>query len=101
MESKENTSIAWITGATSGIGKACAIKFAKAGWDLIITGRRLERLIDLQKDLQNNYSVNIIPLSFDVRNAKEVETALGNLPAPTILINNAQYFLDILNNIFG
>jgi serine 3-dehydrogenase len=89
MESKENASIAWITGATSGIGKACAIKFAKAGWDLIITGRRLERLIDLQKELQNNYSVNIIPLSFDVRNAKEVETALGNLPAPTILINNA------------
>ena len=70
--------IALITGATSGIGKACAIKFAQNNYDIIITGRRKERLEDLEKELRV-FGADVLSLNFDVRNNQEVEQYLGNL----------------------
>lgn len=82
-----------ITGATSGIGEASAIKFAEAACRLIITGRRKERLDELTEHLVEEYNVEVLPLCFDVREKKDVQKYLGNLPAEwnnvDILINNA------------
>lgn len=82
-----------ITGATSGIGEASAIKFAEAACRLIITGRRKDRLDELAEHLVQEYGVEVLPLCFDVREKKEVQKKLGNLPAEwnkvDILINNA------------
>lgn len=85
--------IVLITGATSGIGEACAYKFAAAGCKLIITGRRKERLASLEKTLKENFSAQVLSLCFDVRDRAETLRLLGNLPpefsAVDILINNA------------
>lgn len=85
--------IVFITGATSGIGKACAEKFASAGDNIIITGRRKERLTELKNSLQKNFSIKVLDLVFDVQNRDEVFTTINNLPgewrAIDILINNA------------
>jgi len=85
--------IVLITGATSGIGKACAEKFAAAGNNLIITGRRKERLDFLQKELENNFGIKVLSLCFDVQNKEAVFATLSNLPEHwkkiSILINNA------------
>ncbi len=82
-----------ITGATSGIGEACAIKFAKANCNLIITGRRKERLQKLMASLKKEYKINVIIGCFDVQNKKNVFDAFANLPADwkkiDVLINNA------------
>lgn len=82
-----------ITGATSGIGEASAIKFAEAACRLIITGRRKDRLDELTEHLVEEYNVEVLPLCFDVREKKDVQKYLGNLPAEwnnvDILINNA------------
>jgi 3-hydroxy acid dehydrogenase / malonic semialdehyde reductase len=82
-----------ITGATSGFGKATAIRFAKNGYNIIITGRRLERLNELEKELLSSGSIKVLPLNFDVRNRDEVESVIRNLPAEwkaiDILVNNA------------
>jgi len=81
-----------ITGATAGFGRATAVKFARHGFNLILTGRRKERLSELEKDLIP-YNINVLTLNFDVRNKREVETAIKNLPGEwkniDILINNA------------
>jgi NADP-dependent 3-hydroxy acid dehydrogenase YdfG len=81
-----------ITGATAGFGRAIAVKFARHGYNLIITGRRKERLSELEKELIP-YKINILTLNFDVRNRAEVEAALKNLPGDwkniDILVNNA------------
>ncbi len=82
-----------ITGATSGIGEAIAIKFAEASDRLIITGRRKERLDDLAGHLKSSFGVEVLPLCFDVRVKSDVEKQLGTLPDAwakvDILINNA------------
>lgn len=82
---------ALITGATSGIGRATAIEFAKHDINLILCGRRQERLDELQRELGNK--VNIHTLNFDVRNKKDTFDAIGALPSDfqriDILINNA------------
>jgi 3-hydroxy acid dehydrogenase/malonic semialdehyde reductase len=79
-----------VTGATSGFGEATAEKFAKAGYKVIITGRRAERLDALKAKLSD---CDILPLCFDVRNKKEVFDAIASLPAAykniDILVNNA------------
>ena len=82
-----------ITGATSGFGEACAYKFAQNGFNLIVTGRRNERLVVLKEKLEKEYSVNCYTACFDVQNKTEVQDAVNDLPAEwkpiDILINNA------------
>jgi len=85
--------IVLITGATSGIGEACAEKFAAAGDNLIITGRRAERLEELKSRLQKTHPVKILTASFDVQDRKAVESFIAGLSEEwqqiDILINNA------------
>lgn len=87
------SSIVFITGATSGFGKAMAIKYASHGYDLIITGRRKERLLSLQKEISSKYNVAVFPLNFDIQNKKEVLDSINSLSEKwkkiSILINNA------------
>jgi hypothetical protein len=82
-----------ITGATSGIGEATAIKFAEASDRIIITGRRQERLDRLSARLSGNSGAEVLSLCFDVRVKSEVESHLGSLPEEwkqiDILVNNA------------
>ena len=81
-----------ITGATAGFGRAIAVKFAQNGYNVIITGRRKERLDEIEKELAN-FKVKILSLNFDVRNKSEVESVIQKLPAEwkdvDILVNNA------------
>jgi 3-hydroxy acid dehydrogenase / malonic semialdehyde reductase len=81
-----------ITGATSGIGRSAARIFAANGYDLIITGRREDRLLELKKELEK-HKVTVTTLCFDIRKNEEVTKALHSLPSDKknidILINNA------------
>lgn len=83
--------IALITGATSGIGKAVAESFANEGIDLILCGRRQERLNELQNQLHDK--VKVLTLNFDVREREAVLQAIESLPAEwqnmDILVNSA------------
>jgi NADP-dependent 3-hydroxy acid dehydrogenase YdfG len=83
--------IALITGATSGIGKATAIKLAENGYNLILCGRRIKKLEELEKRLSKN--VKIHSLVFDVRDKMAVEKQINSLPIEwgkiDILVNNA------------
>jgi NADP-dependent 3-hydroxy acid dehydrogenase YdfG len=85
--------IVLITGATSGFGKASAEKFASNNYDLIITGRRKDRLDEVSKSLSSKYNVKILSLEFDVQNRTAVFNAMENIPDEwkkiNILINNA------------
>jgi len=87
------TKIALITGATAGIGEACANVFAREGYNLILTGRRLDRLEKLAAHLNNKYNVEVAVSSFDVRNREQVIENLEGLPAKwkkvNVLVNNA------------
>lgn len=82
--------IALITGATSGIGEACAHKFAASGYDLVLTGRNQQKLQALKDDLKE---AEVVTLAFDVRDRKAVEVALGSLEGRwrdiDVLVNNA------------
>ena len=85
--------IVLITGATSGIGEACARKYAADGDRLILTGRRADRLNALKIELEKDFSTEILTLIFDVQDKKAVDKNLGTLPAEwqkiDLLINNA------------
>jgi len=89
----QENKIVLITGATSGIGLACAEIFAKNGYHLIITGRRNDRLLKISENLMSEYKIEVLALNFDVRNRNETQKALGNLPEKwkkiDVLINNA------------
>ena len=83
--------IIFITGATSGFGRAAARRFAAAGWSLILTGRRVERLQALKEELGTQVPVHIAAL--DVRDAEAVQAVVAALPAAfrpvRVLLNNA------------
>ena len=82
-----------ITGATSGIGKATATLFAKRGYDIIITGRREERLSELRQRLKKKYVIKVKTLTFDIRDKSAVKAAYNSLDKDwkqiDILVNNA------------
>ena len=96
--------IVLITGATSGIGEACARVFAREGFDLILTGRRLDRLEKLAGSLNAGFDVQVAVCSFDVRHRDSVVKSLNDLPENwkkvNVLINNAglSQGLDPLHN---
>ncbi len=83
--------IALITGASSGIGKATAIKLAQQGYNLVLCGRRKEKLYELQNSLSQ--LVEVRTLLFDVRNKEEVAKQIGSLSSEwqniDVLINSA------------
>jgi len=87
-----------ITGATSGFGKACAIKFAQNGWKLILTGRREDRLAKLYDEL--SMKTLVYTLSMDVRNRRDVFDKFQSIPddfaAIDVLVNNAGLALGLL-----
>lgn len=81
-----------VSGATSGIGKAAAQRFSSEGYNLIITGRRKDRLDNVEKELKSS-GVSVVSLCFDIRNRQEVISSIDSL-APEwkkidILVNNA------------
>ncbi|MFT3981892.1 MAG: SDR family NAD(P)-dependent oxidoreductase [Ferruginibacter sp.] len=83
----------FITGATAGFGKACAEKFAKEKYDLVITGRRKEKLEEVAAGLRATHGIKVTTLCFDVQDKKAVFEAAEQLKAAQqpvdILINNA------------
>ena len=83
-----------ITGASSGIGKSIAYLFAAHGWNLILTGRREDRLEEIRTDLSNRYNTHIQCLTFDVRDAMATQQALASIDQTQfthidVLVNNA------------
>ncbi|MCX8019816.1 MAG: SDR family NAD(P)-dependent oxidoreductase [Chitinophagaceae bacterium] len=85
--------VVFISGATSGFGKACAQRFAAAGYQLILNGRRTDRLNQLASTLKTDFGVESLLLPFDVRNKAEVWQHISALPESwkkiDVLINNA------------
>ena len=85
--------IVLITGATSGIGQATAVLLARNGFDLIITGRREERLNRLKNELEQEFQVKVKTLNFDIRNREDVNRTMESLDPEwkkiNILVNNA------------
>jgi NADP-dependent 3-hydroxy acid dehydrogenase YdfG len=85
--------IVLITGATSGFGKAAAEKFAAHGYDLILNGRRVDRLQELCATLANKYNIAALCLPFDVREQEAVISSIASLPEEwkkiDVLVNNA------------
>ena len=84
--------IVMVTGATSGIGEACARKFARGGYNVIITGRRKEKLDTLRRELEN-MGAEVLAMEFDVRvrasARKAVDFLKGKWANINVLINNA------------
>lgn len=82
-----------ITGATAGFGKATAELFAQEGWNLILTGRRADRLSELKSALESHFDIQVLTLAFDVRQNEEVVAAINSIPkewqAIDVLLNNA------------
>ncbi|MEM1220356.1 MAG: SDR family NAD(P)-dependent oxidoreductase, partial [Bacteroidota bacterium] len=83
-----------ITGATSGIGRASAFEFAQKGYQLVLTGRRADRLESLKGELQASYGIGVTLLQFDVRDQEACQTAFDQL-------NDLQIEIDILVNNAG
>lgn len=85
--------IVFITGASSGIGAACARKFAKEGYILLLNARSVDKLQALKTELENAYGTDVQILPFDVRDREAAAKALTTLPesyqAIDILVNNA------------
>ena len=85
--------IVFITGASSGIGKAAAFAFAKEGADLILAARRIERIDELEKELRGKYKIDVLSIQLDVRKKGDVKKAVASFKGKwrkiDILLNNA------------
>jgi serine 3-dehydrogenase len=85
--------IVLITGASAGIGKACAEAFAKEGASLILTARRIAKLNKISASLKKKYGIKVFTTQLDVRNKDAVKSMVSSLPGEwkkiDILINNA------------
>lgn len=85
--------IAYITGATAGIGEACAWKFASQNWDIVIAGRRKERLEKLKSEIISKHQVKVLTQDFDVRDLSAVQENIKSLDENwskvDVLVNNA------------
>jgi len=84
--------LALVTGATSGIGEATTKRLAQEGFDLIITGRRQDRLDAFKQELEQKFNVRVQALCFDIRQRKEVDyavTKIERIDELQILVNNA------------
>lgn len=85
--------IIFITGATSGFGKASAEIFASHGYDLIVNGRRTDRLNELCESLEKRFNIAVLTSPFDVQNQQEVFNAVERIPEEwqkiDVLFNNA------------
>jgi 3-hydroxy acid dehydrogenase / malonic semialdehyde reductase len=92
MEYLNNKTVC-ITGSSAGIGRACAIEFAKGGARLIISARRAELLEELAAELRTKYNADVFTMALDIRNRKDVFESIETLPAEwskvDILVNNA------------
>jgi 3-hydroxy acid dehydrogenase / malonic semialdehyde reductase len=86
-------SVAFISGATAGIGKATSVKFARNGYNVIITGRRKDRLHELASLIRSETAADVLPLCFDVRDPEEVKGVVSGLDdkwrSVSVLVNNA------------
>lgn len=85
--------IALVAGASSGIGRETAKILAKNKYDVMITGRRMPKLVELKKEIEENFGVKVFVLNFDIRKRLEMESVLEKLPEEwqniDVLINNA------------
>ena len=83
----------FITGATSGFGKAMAVEFAQNGYNCIITGRRNQKLEELKDKLESEYKIHVITLCFDIMKRDAVNLSINSLPTEwkniDVLVNNA------------
>ena len=88
-----NQKIALITGATAGIGYETALILAQNNYNLILTGRREERLDAIKQQIESDFGCEVLTLNFDIRKRTETEEALNSIPekwrAIDVLINNA------------
>lgn len=88
-----NVKTAIITGASSGIGQACAEIFAKGNWNIVVTARRIEKLDELKKRLMQQYPIQVFTLELDVRKSDSGNTLAAFIAQhqlnPDLLINNA------------
>jgi len=86
-------SVVFITGASSGIGRSCAYKFAEAGAKLILVARRYERLVEIANDLRTKFSTKLLIQKLDVRDQKTISEFVDGLSNEwreiEVLINNA------------
>lgn len=86
-------SVVFITGASSGIGRSAAVKFAELGAHILMCARRIDRLEDLSRDLTSRFGVRTHAFSLDVRDQESVEKKINALPAEwksiSLLVNNA------------
>ena len=78
-----------VTGASAGIGEACAKRFAAEGCDLLLVARREERLGELKKKIEDEFNISATTFGLDVRDRDAVERFASEVAAPDILINNA------------
>ena len=85
-----------ITGATSGIGKACAEQFAELGCNLILTGRREDRLRSLSGDLAEQFGIQVVTATFDIRDHEACKEFVDSIEEPVdVLVNNAGLALGV------
>lgn len=85
--------VVFITGASSGIGKATAYEFAKEGCKIVLTARRLDKIKEIKEDLEKNFNIEVLALKLDVTKKDEVKEVIKSIKEPfrdvDILINNA------------